>query len=183
MANITEMKEAIDKLINSDEEVSIPGLDFDSVIDNFIEQKYKENLSLIKDETERKNMKNNLITYYSNEARDEFENAISDIKSNFVAVKDGLKNVSEAVAASIASNQIPSVITVGTATSTANPIYVLIENKQKKNTLLSILKNIGNFLVNILKSAAKIFFQVPDMIMSLIEILTDLKKVVNSIPV
>jgi hypothetical protein len=183
MATIIEMKEAIDELINSDGEVSIPGLDFETVIDNLIEQKYKEQLNLMKDKTERENMKKNLIKYYSNEARDEIENSILDIKSNFAAAKNGLKYVSEAVIASTASNQIPSVITVGTATSTANPIYVLIENKQKKNTLLSILKNIENSLVNILKSAVKILFQVPDTIMSIIQTLIDLKQVVNSIPV
>ena len=99
------------------------------------------------------------------------------------AAKDQLKFVTEAAASSIASNAIPAVITVGSASSTANPAYALIENKTKKNQLLAMLKQIGAFLVSLLKSAIEIAFAVPAAVISLIKTLTTAKKAVNSIPV
>jgi hypothetical protein len=75
------------------------------------------------------------------------------------------------------------VITVGTATSTPNPAYTLIENKTKKNNLLSMLKQIGNALAQLLISALKIAFSVPIAIATLITTLASIKKTVNAIPV
>lgn len=42
MATITEMQEAITNLINSDETIEIPGLDFESVIDHLVDERYKD---------------------------------------------------------------------------------------------------------------------------------------------
>ena len=78
---------------------------------------------------------------------------------------------------------IPSVITVGTATSTPNPAYTLIENKTKKNQLLAMLKNISSCLVNLLKAAVTIAFPIPAVVLTLIQTLTTVKKTVNAIPV
>lgn len=183
MATINEMKEAINGLINSDGAVDIPGLDFDSVVDNMVETDYKEQLDDSKTKEERDDKKKSLVKYYKEKAGAEIEQNINIIKSNFAAAKDGLIYVAEAAAATVASNVIPSVITTGAAASVANQAYVMIENKQKKNTLLGILKNIGNFIVNLLSAAVKILFAVPEMIMSLIKTLTTTKSVVNSIPV
>lgn len=183
MATINEMKEAINELINSDGAVDIPGLDFDSVVDNMVETDYKEQLDDSKTKEERDDKKKSLVKYYKEKAGAEIEQNINIIKSNFAAAKDGLIYVAEAAAATVASNVIPSVITTGAAASVANPAYAMIENKQKKNTLLGILKNIGNFIVNLLSAAVKILFAVPEMIMSLIKTLTTTKSVVNSIPV
>lgn len=183
MATINEMKAAINELINSDGSVDIPGLEFDPIVDNIVETQYKDELDAAKSNEERTEIKKSLIKYYTDKAADEIENNINIIKSNFAAAKDGLIYVSEAAAATIASNAIPSVITTGSAASVANPAYALIENKQKKNTLLGILKNIGNFIVMLLTSAVKLLFAVPEVIMTLIKTLTTTKQIVNAIPV
>jgi len=177
------MKSSLDDLINSDGSVSIPGLEFDPIVDNMVENNYKDQLEDSLTDEERNNKKEQLVKYYKDKSGEEIEQNINIIKSNFISAKDGLSFVSESAAATIASNAIPSVITVGAATSTANPVYSLIENKQKKNTLLAMLKNIGNFLVNLLSAAIKILFQVPDSVMSLVKTLTTTKQIVNAIPV
>lgn len=179
MATITEMQEAITNLINSDETIEIPGLDFESVIDHLVDERYKDVLKNASNEEERKQLKNNLLNYYRNQGRMVVDESINTIKSCYSQAKEGLKQVSEAAAQAVASNAIPAVIPIGTA----NPAYALIENANKKATLLSMLKSIGDALVRLLSSAIKIAFQVPDMVMSLVQTLTTTKQVVNSIPV
>lgn len=179
-----EILDAIEELINSDGEVSLPGLDLDSVVEVFVDKKYGAELEKIEDEEERKAMRDKWVDYYKNgEGRETIQMEIASIKSNFSAAKDQLTFVAEAATSAIASNAIPAVITVGTATSTANPAYALIENKTKKNQLLAMLKNIGACLVNLLKSIAMIAIAVPAAVIALIKTLTTTKKAVNSIPV
>ena len=182
--NEDEMNEAIDELINSDGEVEIEGLDFDSVVTNFVDTKYKDQINSIEDETQRKELRDKWLNYYkTGDGKEAIQSEINSIKSNFSAAKDGLTYCEEAAASSIADNAIPSVITVGTATSTPNPAYTLIENKTKKNNLLSMLKQIGNALAQLLISALKIAFSVPIAIATLITTLASIKKTVNAIPV
>jgi hypothetical protein len=69
MATITEMQEAITNLINSDETIEIPGLDFESVIDHLVDERYKDILKNASNEEERKQLKNNLLNYYRNKGR------------------------------------------------------------------------------------------------------------------
>ena len=183
MATITEMQQAINELINSDGKVEIPGLEFESVINNLVDVRYKEVLDKATDPEQRQQLKENLLNYYRNDGRMIIDESINTIKSCYSEATEGLKQVSEAAAKAVANNAIPSVITVGTATSTANPAYALIENANKKATLLSMLKSIGDALVRLLSAAIKIAFQVPDMIMTVIQTLTTTKQVVNSIPV
>lgn len=179
-----EILDAIDELINSDGTISIPGLDLDSVVENYVDKKYKFELDKIEDEDERNTLREIWVDYYKKgEGKQAIQLEIASIKSNFSAAKDQLTFVIEAAASSVASNAIPAVITTGAATSVANPAYSIIENKTKKNQLLSMLKQIGAFLVNLLKSAAAIMFTVPAVVLTLIKTLTTAKKAVNSIPV
>lgn len=184
MATIDEMTQAINELINSDGTIELPGLDLSSVVENFVDTRYGAELEKVEDEEEREALRQKWIDYYKNgDGRAAIEMEIATIKANFAAARDQLTYVVEAAASSIASNAIPAVITVGTATSTANPAYALIENKTKKNQLLAMLKNIGKCLVDLLKSAVAIAFAVPEAVMTLIKTLTTAKQAVNSIPV
>jgi len=183
MATIKEMQDAMNDLINSDGVVTIPGLNFDSVVDNMVNIKYKEQLDNIQNPEDREEAKNNLISYYYGDARSSVEKSISVIKSNYSAVKDGLSTMSVAITATTASNVIPSVITVGTATSTPNPLYFVVENNQKKNTLLSMLKTLSNLMVELISSAIDILFQLPSIVMDLIGVITSTKSLLNAIPV
>lgn len=182
--DIKETLDAIEELINSDGAVDLPGLDIDSVAETFVYTKYKTQLEDIKDEKERKVLRDKWVDYYKKgEGKETLQLEIASIKSNFSAAKDQLTFVVEAAASSIASNVIPAVITTGAAASAPNPAYALIENKTKKNQLLAMLKQVGACLVNLLKSAAAIAFAVPEAVVALVKILATAKKTVNAIPV
>lgn len=182
--NNNEALNLIDELIKSDGDVNLPGLDLDSVVDNFVDVKYGKELSEIKDEEQRKKLRKKWVDYYTKgEGKENMMIEIDSIKSNYSAAKDQLQFVADATVSSTASNAVPAVITVGSASSTPNPAYTLIENKTKKNQLLAMLKSVGAFLINLLKSAVAICFAVPAAVISLIKTLTTTKKAVNSIPV
>lgn len=184
MDSTQQALDAMNELINSDGAVELPGLDLDTVAETFVQSKYGKELDAIEDAEERKKLKEQWVDYYKNgEGKAGLQMEINTIKSNFGAATDQLKFVAEAAASSIASNMIPSVITVGTATSTPNPAYTLIENKTKKNQLLAMLKNISSCLVNLLKAAVTIAFPIPAAVLTLIQTLTTVKKTVNAIPV
>lgn len=184
MSNTDETIELMNELINSDETISLPGLELDEVVENFVDEKYGSELSSITDKEEREKMRDKWVKYYKEgEGKQTMQMEINNIKAMYGAAKDQLDFVTEAAASSIASNAIPAVITVGSASSTANPAYALIENKTKKNQLLAMLKQIGAFLVSLLKSAIEIAFAIPAAVISLIKTLTTVKKTVNSIPV
>ena len=184
MATIQETIDAMNELINSDETIDIVGLYIDPIAENFVDTKYGFELDKIEDAEEREKLRNQWIDYYKKgDGKTILELEIANIKANVSAAKEQLKSVGEAVKSAVASNSVPAVITTGAAASAPNPAYALIENKTKKEQLLSTLKQIGTFLINAIKSMVAIMFQIPDMVVSLIKTLTTTKQLVNSIPV
>lgn len=181
---IQEILDAMDDLINSDGGVELPGLDLDTIAENFVEVKYGDTLSKLTNKEEAESLKEKWTSYYKDgEGRLALQMEINTIKSSFVAARDQLTYIGEAAASAVASNAVPAVITVGSATSTANPAYALIENKTKMNQLLSMTKNVEANLVTLLKSSAQIAFPIPSSVTSLIETLSTVKQTVNAIPV
>jgi hypothetical protein len=181
---IQEILDAMDDLINSDGGVELPGLDLDTIAENFVEVKYGDTLSKLPNKEEAESLKEKWTSYYKDgEGRLALQMEINTIKSSFVAARDQLTYIGEAAASAVASNAVPAVITVGSATSTANPAYALIENKTKMNQLLSMTKNVEANLVTLLKSSAQIAFPIPSSVTSLIETLSTVKQTVNAIPV
>ena len=184
MATIEDTIKAMNKLIESDGSVSIPGLELKPVAENFVDKKYGAELQRIEDEEERNKMRDKWVKYYTEgEGKQAMELEIANIKANVGAAKDQLTMVTEAAASSVASNAVPAVITTGSAVSAPNPAYAMIENKTKKNQLLAMLKSIGAFLVNAMKSMVAIMFPIPDVVLALINTLTAAKQTVNAIPV
>lgn len=179
-----QILEAMDELINSDGGIELPGLDVETIAKNFVEVNYGEQLSKLPNKEEAEQLKDRWVSYYKDgAARSAIQMEINTIKSSFVAARDQLKYATEAAASAVASNAVPAVITVGSASSTANPAYALIENKTKMNQLLSTLKNVEANLVTLLKSSAQIAFPIPTEVTTLITTLADVKKTVNAIPV
>lgn len=184
MASIQETIDAMNELIDSDGAISIPGLELDLIAENFVDIKYGAELAKIENKDEREKMRQQWITYYKEgDGKGALQLEIANIKANVSAAKDQLTMVADAAASSVASNAMPAVITTGAAASVPNPAYALIENKTKKNQLLAMLKSVGAFLVNAVKSMVAIMFQIPDMVVALIKTLTTTKQVVNAIPV
>lgn len=181
---IQEILDAMDDLINSDGGVELPGLDLDTIAENFVEVKYGDTLSKLPNKKEAESLKEKWTSYYKDgEGRLALQMEINTIKSSFVAARDQLTYIGEAAASAVASNAVPAVITVGSASSTANPAYALIENKTKMNQLLSMAKNVEANLVTLLKSSAQIAFPIPSAVTSLIETLSTVKQTINAIPV
>lgn len=179
-----EILDAMDDLINSDGGVELPGLDLDTIAENFVEVKYGDTLSKLPNKEEAESLKEKWTSYYKDgEGRLALQMEINTIKSSFVAARDQLTYIGEAAASAVASNAVPAVITVGSASSTANPAYALIENKTKMNQLLSMTKNVEANLVTLLKSSAQIAFPIPSGVTSLIETLSTVKQTVNAIPI
>lgn len=184
MASIQETVDAMNELINSDGTIDIPGLSLRPIAENYVDTKYNAELQKIEDKDEREKLRQKWVDYYiKGDGKEVLELEISNIKANIIAAKDQLVMVADAAVSSVASNAIPSVITTGAAASVPNPAHALIENKTKKNQLLAMLKTIGTFLINAIKSMVAIMFQIPDMVLVLIKTLTTTKQIVNSIPV
>ena len=61
--NNDEALNLIDELIKSDGDINLPGLDLDSVVDNFVDVKYGKELSEIKDEEQRKELRKKWVDY------------------------------------------------------------------------------------------------------------------------
>lgn len=181
MATITEMQQALSELINS-EGFDIPGLDKESVLSNYVEIKHKNELDEIEDEEEREKEKKRLIELYENTAGNFFDYCIMQIKLKYQAIVEGCEQMVQSISSAISSTVIPSVLTVGTATSTANPAYTALENQQKKNNFKAILKNLSLMMADLLQMAINILFVVPDAVISLIETLTTTKQVIETIP-
>lgn len=183
MSSMDETIKAMNELINSDGTIELPGLSLDEVVENFVETKYGEELKAVSTKEEREKLREKWINYYKEgEGKQAIQMEINNIKAQYGAAKDQLTYVADAAASAVASNAIPSVITVGSASSSPNPAYTIIENKTKKNQLLAMLKQIGASLVSLLKSAVSIAFAVPEAVITLIKTLTAVKKTVNSIP-
>lgn len=183
MASVDEMRKALNDLVNSDGEVSLPGLEFEPVVENIVEKKYADQLQEADKVGERDNVKAQLKKYYETTMKEEVDNSIQQIKSSFGSVKTMVAQLQEAITSAVASNAIPAVITVGSATSTPNPAYTLIENKTKKNTLLTAVKTCETLLISLLTAAICIMFEVPSSVITLIGTLSAVKTAVNAIPV
>lgn len=184
MNNMDEALKAMDELINAGGEVSLPGLEPVAVAENFVNVKYGSKLEEIENKDERERLREKWLSYYKEgEGRQTMLMGISEIRSLYGAAQSQLNLVAEAAASAVASNSVPSVITVGSASSAPNPAYVYIENRTKKNQLLAMLEQVGVFLVNLLKTAAEIAFAIPQAVLDLIKAVTETKKVVNAIPV
>lgn len=182
--SVEEMVGAIEDLINSDGAIDIPGLSLEPVVNNYIETRYAKQLSECETEQDRENMKTSLSQYYlEGDGKVMMQMEIANIKAQFSAAKDSLKSIGTSITQTVATNAIPSVITTGAATSVPNPAYALLENAQKKAALEATLKQVSNQMVDLLKSAVKIAFPIPDVIGAVITTLKTTKQALNAIPV
>jgi hypothetical protein len=182
--NNDEILKQIDELINSDGSVEIPGLTLHEVAENFVDAKYGTELAEVEDADERDALREQWVSYYENgDGKEAMLLEIANIKAKVAAAQDSLTTIAESAASTVATNTIPAVITTGAATSVPNPVHALAENKTKKNQLLAMLKTVGSYLIEALKSCAAIMFPIPTIIATLIQTFITVKKTVNTIPV
>ena len=106
--NNQEAIDAINDLINSDGAIEIPGLSLEPIAENYVDTKYGAELAQIEDETERENMRQKWIKYYTEgEGKEALELEMINIKANVGAAQDQLKMVGEATTSAVASNTVP----------------------------------------------------------------------------
>jgi hypothetical protein len=188
MASIEQLQTALDKLTA---DISLPGLNPEAVIKNLIEVQYKNELDQIKSyisdaeaaEKEAAAVKERLTSYYnSGQAKIEIKNQINSVKINFKAATDGVKQLPVEIQTMIAANLIPPTIPIPTAPGVPNPMSFLLKNKEKLNGFLTILNAIASWIVNLLSSAVKIAFELPDTVLALIDQLANIKSLIQSIP-
>ena len=158
-------------------------LDNDAILDNYIEIEYKDRLDAIEDEKEREEYKKKIKKEYTDgEYKSWFENQIASLKDKLKKCEDNLTNAKDAASQIVASNTVPAVLTVGSASSTPNPAYTAIDNAQKKKTLLVVLKDINTSIQGILTTALLIHWVLPQEVNNFIEIYVTLSSVINAIP-
>lgn len=158
-------------------------VDNDAILDNYIEVEYKDRLDAIEDKEEREKYKKKIKKEYTDgEHKSWFENQIASLKDQLKKCEDSLTNAKDAATQVVASNTIPAVVTVGSASSTPNPAYTAIDNAQKKKTLLCVLKDINTTIQGVLTTALLIHWILPQEVNNFIELYVTLSSVINAIP-
>ena len=158
-------------------------LDKDAILDNYIEVEYKERLDAIKDPKEREEYKKKIKKeYIEGEYESWFDSQISSLHDKLKKCEDSLNNAKTSATKISASNAIPAVITVGSASSTSNPAYTAIDNSQKKRTLLVILKDINATIQGVIATALLIHWPLPPEVTNIIGIYIALSSIINAIP-
>lgn len=161
----------------------IPGLTMDTVVDNYVETEFKDTLDGITDPEERQKTKNRFVEHYITGPGKQFvEDTIQQLKYFYKQAYDGLQSLQSSIAKVTASNAIPAVITVGSASSTPNPAYTAIDNSQKKHSLMAILKSITDFLQKLFAYAILIDFVLPQEVQVLVTTLATVTSLINAIP-
>lgn len=176
-------KAAKEALANLRGSISVPGLDPSSVVDKYCEVEFKESLDNATTPEKREEMKKKFVDYYIvGPGKSFIDECISQIQFYYKQAKEGLESLQTSVAKVTASNAIPSVLTTGAATSTANPAWTVIENSQKKNSLASIIKSVTDFLSGVLRYCILLHFEVPSPIMATITLLGTVSGLIDAIP-
>lgn len=178
MAKIEEMMSVITDLTS---DVTIPGLDIDTVVNNIVETKFKNELGTIEDPKQKEAEAKKMVEYYKTQGRIEIETQIATIKMSYKSIKNQITQVTAATKTAVASNLIPPVISVPPAVP--NPAYVLVENATKVSSFISMIEGALAKFGEMLLAAVKIAFELPTFIMDLLTTLLDLKKAVTAIPI
>lgn len=178
-----KMFKVLDELIEAQGGADIPGLTVENVVPVMVQAQYSDTLNEIEDEEAREEKRKSLESYYTDgKGKSMVQTEIANIKANFASARSCVESVAKAATTSTASNLIPSVITVGSASSAPNPAYTAIENATKKAQLQATLNSAAKAFTDLIQSAITIAFPLPGVILNLIELFVKTKKIVDNIP-
>lgn len=153
------------------------------VIDNYCEVEFKESLDACETPEQRKKLKTRYVNYYTKgEGKSFMDDAIARLQDYTKQATDNMKNLKEGASNIMLSNSVPAVITTGSATSVPNPLYSAIDNAQKKNTLLALVKVCSGSVTSIMEVAVLIHWTIPTEILTLIELIGVITKILENIP-
>lgn len=179
-ATIERQKELLAQLGGS---IEVPGLSFDLVIDGMVENNpsYKAKLDALETKEQRAELKSQIINSLKTVGTDYINEQINTIKSTIQVVTEGVAQLTENVTTTIATALIPPAI--GVPPVLPNPAYVLLENKTKKNTFLSLCNSLLQTFQRLLQAAVNIFFVLPEAVIALLETILTVKDTISAIPV
>ena len=162
---------------------SIPGLNVSSIADGYVETEFKDTLDAAKDPEERKKIKDEFVQHYITGPGKQFiEENVEKIKYLYKQVQDSLTALQKSAAQVTTLNAVPAVLTVGSATSSPNPAFYVIDNAQKKQALLSLIKTVTDFLQQLFAYALLIDFVLPSSVQTLVQTLAIVTSIINAIP-
>lgn len=173
------MQDALDKLRAGD---TIPGFNKDVVVDGYVEAEFKESLDSVPPEEREKRKKRFVEHYITGPGKQFIDTTMAQVTFYYTQAKEGLQSIQESTAQVVASNAVPAVITVGSASSTPNPAYSAIENLQKKKSLLAIIKTVTEYLAQMLTYAILLHFVLPSSVMLLVSTLATVTSLITAIP-
>lgn len=154
-----------------------------AIIDNYCEIEFKESLDECKTPAERKKLKKRYVEYYTKGAGKPFmDEALAKLRDYVAQAKSELKDLQEGSVKIMASNAVPAVITTGSATSVPNFAYTAIDNAQKKRTLLVLVKTCSRTVTSIVELAVLIHWTLPTEVLTLIELIGVVTKILENIP-
>lgn len=155
----------------------------DSVIENYVSVEYKDYLDSISNEKDREKKKKEIIKWYKEGDGSTFmSDAISKLKDYAQKAKESLENLTTSATKTLSMSAVPAVITVGSASSSPNPAYTILDGSSKKNSLLTILKTTNDYLIKIMELAILIHWAIPESVLNMVELLATLTNLINSIP-
>lgn len=158
---------------------NIPGLDFDTIVTGMAKANAELNDALQQAKTPED--RQTIIDRFVVTVKPLIVENIAVIKSSYTTVKDGIVQLTENVTAAIATIIIPPAISVPPAAP--NPAWSLLEAKQKVNSFQAICTLLLNAFLQLLGAATKIGFVVPAAVLALLDQITNVQKVINTIPV
>jgi hypothetical protein len=175
---------------------SLPGLNLNSILENIVkqsdelktqyeivEQEVEENIARGESEADtRKEAEEKLkqtLNVYKESIREAAIEQITTIKQQYRIFKEGLDRIPEDVKLVIANIALPPAI----GPVAPNPAYALNIAKTAKSSLAGTLSIIIFAFTEILKAANKIFFVLPQSLLSLYEKLKTTSNILNSIPI
>jgi len=180
MVTIEDMQAAVTAL-SSDNSITLPGLDFDTIVDNMVGRipDYKPMFDQCKTKEQRDTLTKELVDYFHNAGRSFVDDKIIEIKVAYKNVLSGVKQIQEGLQTTVASILVPTVI----GTAAPNPASILLESKIKKNTLLTMLDSVSKVLIDLLQAALKLFFVLPQAVIDIVGVLNTLRAGINLIKV
>jgi|LakMenEpi03Aug12_release.lakeMendotaPanAssembly.Ray.scaffolds.fasta_scaffold1067553_1 hypothetical protein len=168
----------------------VPGLDKDKIIEEIAKNNeqlsgYSEELDRQKETGEKtpeeaEEEKKKILDDFKKTLEPSVNEQVAVIQNNYTLIQKSTKQLTENVASAIASTAIPPAI--GAPPVAPNPAYAVVENKQKKNLLLSILSTMKKAFLDLIAAARKIAFPLPDSVLTLGESIGKLESVVATIP-
>lgn len=159
-------------------------IDKESVVDRYVEVECSESLEKCETDEERKETKEKFVEHYiSGPGKQFIDSCINQVNMMYQQVKSAVENVRDSVTSLSTSSFIPSVVTVGSASSTPNPAWTALDNKQKVKILLNILKQAAGYLTMLYSAALLIHLPLPPAVTAVGASISVVTALVNNIPV